>query len=73
MQPGVMGCPKSIVMLNLLAFGGFIYEFCPKMGKVCRPAISIKFFSQENNMNLYIIIGFVVFVVIVAVCAHFWS
>ncbi|MDD6487531.1 MAG: hypothetical protein PUF61_11350 [Spirochaetales bacterium] len=53
--------------------GGFIYEFCPKMGKVCHPGISINFISQENNMNLYIIIGFVVFVVIVAVCAHFWS
>ena len=29
--------------------------------------------SQENNMNLYIIIGFVAFIVIVAICAYFWS
>lgn len=64
MQPGVMGCPKKHCHAEHVSANG---QSLPPGN------LNQNFFSQENNMNLYIIIGFVAFVVIVAVCAHFWS
>lgn len=58
-----MGCPKKHCHAELVS----VNEQSLPPGNLNQN------FSQENNMNLYIIIGFVAFIVIVAVCAYFWS